>query len=267
ADGYVSGSTSLDNMQTAGGIAVDSAGNAYVTGGTASTNFPTTPGAFQVQFQSGVSTYGRLAMDPSDVFVSKLTATGTALVYSTYIDGGTFVSGKYHGKPVISGTRSGGAGIAVDAGGDAELAGWTNSTTFPTANALQTTNGGGYDAVVTVLNPAGSSLLFSSYFGGSGGDPRLGNPPDSPRHAHVGGGTGSSNFPITPGAYQTTPGGGFVLKIDPPADVSELSVPLAADRTPEALPRQVSLNEAFQMTPLLPAAPSAAPSVSATVEI
>jgi hypothetical protein len=229
ADGYVSGADHvLDNEQPAGGIAVDSAGNAYVTGGTASLNFPTTPGAFQVHMQSGVSTYGRSAIDPSDFFVTKLNATGSALVYSTYIDGGTFVSGKSHGKPVISGTRSGGAGIALDANGDAELTGWTNSTAFPTMNALQTTNGGGYDAVVTVLNPAGSSLLFSSYFGGGGNDLGYGITLDSAGNAYVVGQAGSSNFPITPGAYQTTQGGGFVLKIDPPADLSEMSVPISA---------------------------------------
>jgi hypothetical protein len=199
--------------------------------------------------------------------VTKLNSTGSALVYSTYIDGGTFVSGKYHGKPVISGTRSGGASIAVDASEDAELTGWTNSTTFPTVNALQTTTGGGYDAVVTVLNPAGSSLLFSSYFGGSGNDYGFGIALDSAGNAYVGGQAGSSNFPTTPGAYQTTPGAGFVLKIDPPADPSELSVPIPVGGTTVALPRRGSLSEAFPMTPLLPAAPSAAASVSATVGV
>jgi hypothetical protein len=260
ADGYVSGSTGLDNEQTDGGIAVDSAGNAYVTGGTASTNFPTTPGAFQVQFQSGVSTSGRFVTDPSDVFVTKLNATGSALVYSTYIDGGTFVSGRRHGKPVISGTRSGGASIAVDASGDAELTGWTNSTTFPTVNALQTTNGGGYDAVVTVLNPAGSSLLFSSYFGGSGNDLGYGIALDSAGNAYVGGGTGSSNFPTTPGAYQAAPGGGFVLKIDPPADASEVSVPIMTGSTTVAMPHRRLLSDATPMISLSPFAGPTAPS-------
>jgi Beta-propeller repeat len=240
ADGYVSGSSSLDNEQTAGGIAVDSADNAYVTGSTASTNFPTTPGAFQVH--SSLSTNGRFAIDPSDVFVTKLNATGSALVYSTYIDGGTFVSGKYHGKPVISGTRSGGASIAVDASGDAELTGWTNSTTFPTVNALQTTNGGGYDAVVTVLNPAGSSLLFSSYFGGSGNDLGYGIALDSAGNAYVGGQAGSSNFPITPGAYQTTQGGGFVLKIDPPADRGAVTATAVGDSNQTAMVNSRDLN-------------------------
>jgi hypothetical protein len=262
ADGYVSGRFFvLDNLQTYCGIAVDSAGNAYVTGSTASTNFPTTPGAFQVQ--SSLSNNGRSANDPSDVFVTKLNATGSALVYSTYIDGGTFVSGKFHGKPVISGTRSGGTSIAVDASGDAELTGWTNSTTFPTANALQTTNGGGYDAFVTVLNPAGSSLLFSSYFGGSGNDLGYGIALDSAGNAYVGGNAGSSNFPTTPGAYQTTPGGGFVLKIDPPADASEVSVPIATGSTTGAVPRRGTPSESIPMPIMLPAGASTALSVSA----
>jgi hypothetical protein len=84
--------------------------------------------------------------------VTKLNATGTALVYSTYLGGG-------------SSSQSAGNGIALDANGDAYLTGWTNSTSFPTKNPLQATNSGGYNAFVTVLNPSGSGLLFSSYFG------------------------------------------------------------------------------------------------------
>jgi hypothetical protein len=201
--------------QIDGGIAVDGAGNAYVTSATTSLSFPTTPGAYQVNSNMPNLNNGGASgsTQPSDVFVTKLNATGSALVYSTYIGGGSFVSGTYHGKPVISGTRSGGASIAVDARGDAELTGWTNSTTFPTVNALQTANAGGYDAFVTVLNPAGSSLLFSSCFGGSGNDYGFGIALDSAGNAYVAGGAGSSNFPTTPGAYQTTQGGGFAAKI------------------------------------------------------
>ena len=102
---------------------MDSAGNAYVTGYTASTDFPTTPGAFQ-------TTYG----GNQDAFVTKLNPTGTALVYSTYL-GGT--SGDY------------GLGIAVDTAGNAYVTGGTESTDFPTtAGAYQTTYGGTYDAFV-----------------------------------------------------------------------------------------------------------------------
>jgi hypothetical protein len=210
-DGYVNSITApfdslpeSDTQQTDGGIAVDSAGNAYVTSGTTSTNFPTTAGAFQVSSDLKY-VKGRSDSQPSDAFVTKLNPTGTALVYSTYLGGGT-------------NTWSGGAGIAVDASGDAHVAGWTDSTVFPTHNPLQARNAGGYDAFVTVLNPTGAGLLFSSYFGGSGNDAGMGIALDSAGNAYVAGTTASSNFPTTAGAFQTTPGTGFLLKIDPPAD-------------------------------------------------
>jgi hypothetical protein len=229
-DGYFGDQTAGDiysfvGLQIDGGIAVDSAGNAYVTSATTSTNFPTTPGAYQTTS----NIYNSGGLPGSDVFVTKLNATGSALVYSTYLGGG-----KAKGKNPA--TFSGGASIAVDASGDAHVTGWTDSTHFPTVNALQTTNGGGYDAFVTVLNPSGSGLLFSSYFGGSGNDYGYGIALDSAGNAYVGVQTSSSNFPTTAGAFQTTPGNGFNLKIDPPADVSEVSIPLSASGVNHALP-------------------------------
>jgi hypothetical protein len=195
---YESIGPAIDVAQTSGGIAVDSAGNAYVTGATGSTDFPTTPGAFQVQ--SGLPSSGG-GLSPSDVFVTKLNATGTALVYSTYLGGGS--------------THSGGTSIALDSNGDAYLTGWTTSTAFPTQDPLQATNAGGSDAFVTVLNPSGSSLLFSSYLGGSNNDYGFGIALDSAGNAYVGGRTDSSTFPTTSGAYQTTAGSGFVFMITP----------------------------------------------------
>jgi hypothetical protein len=116
------------------GIVVDATGNAYVTGTTVSTNFPTTAGAFQT-FNAG-----RL-----DAFVTKLNPTGSALVYSTYLG---------------SSGNDNGFGIAVDATGNAYVTGQTvASTNFPTTlGAFQTTSGGGQDAFVTKLNPTGSAL-------------------------------------------------------------------------------------------------------------
>jgi hypothetical protein len=240
-DGYFGDQTAGDvyvyGAQIDGGIAVDSAGNAYVTSATTSTNFPTTPGAYQTT--SNINYSGGLP--GSDVFVTKLNATGSGLVYSTYLGGG-----RAQGRNRA--TFSGGASIAVDSSGDAHVTGWTNSTTFPTRNALQTTNAAGYDAFVTVLNPAGSGLLFSSYFGGSGNDYGYGIALDSAGNAYVGGQTSSSNFPTTAGAYQTTPGSGFVLKIDPPADVSEVSVPISTDSTIRSAGSvTISDTDAFQL--------------------
>jgi hypothetical protein len=230
-----------------GGIAVDSDGNAYVTGATTSTNFPIQSGSYQVNSNIVNTPNNRTNYPPSDAFVTKLNATGSALVYSTYLGGGTntvVTSGGKHGgtTTVTTGTYSGGTSIAVDANGDAHVVGWTNSMVFPTVNALQPTKGSGldvyglpnWDAFVTVFNASGSGLLFSSYFAGTSQDWVFGIALDSAGNAYVGGQTRSTDFPTTPGAYQTTPGsgfvqGGFVLKIDPPADVSEVSVPISAN--------------------------------------
>jgi hypothetical protein len=216
--GYVTDNGHLDaGYQIDGGIAVDSAGNAYVTATTSSLSFPTTPGAFQTQSNLNQFTGG--GRFPSDAFVTKLNATGTALVYSTYLGGG-------------ANTHSGGAGIALDANGDAYVTGWTTSTVFPTKNPLQATSGtagvtnnaGAETAFVTVLNPSGAGLVFSTYLGGSYADWGYGIALDSSGNAYVAGTTYSSNFPTTPGAYQTTPGNGFAAKINVAASSPSFAV-------------------------------------------
>ena len=127
------------------GIAVDGAGSAYVTGNTSSTDFPTTAGAAQTTFAGG-----------TDAFVTKLDATGSGLVYSTYLGGS--------GSDI-------GHGIAVDGAGSAYVTGITESTDFPTtAGAAQTTLAGVVDAFVTKLNATGSGLIYSTYLGGSDDD-------------------------------------------------------------------------------------------------
>lgn len=167
-------------------IAADSAGNAYVTGSTASINFPT-----QNPFQT--------ANTGSVAFVTKLNAAGSALVYSTYLGG----SGGDQGN-----------GIAVDSAGNAYVTGSTGSTNFPTQNPLQPLNGGGGDAFVTKLNATGSALMYSTYLGGSGGDQGNSIVLDSTGNAYVTG-AAAGGFPTTPGAYQTASGGsGFVTKLN-----------------------------------------------------
>ena len=121
---YLGGSTT----DVGNGIAVDSTGNAYVTGYTDSTNFPIM-NAYQSMFGGG-----------GDAFVAKLNAAGSALLYSTYLGGSGSENGTY---------RVG--GIAVDRTGNAYVTGITFSTNFPISNALQTVNYGGGDAFVTDL--------------------------------------------------------------------------------------------------------------------
>jgi len=164
------------------GIAVDVDGNAYVTGFTASADFPVTPGP-QPLYGGGF-----------DAFVTKLQATGSALAYSTYLGG----SGEDRGH-----------GIAVDAHGSAYVTGQTASINFPTTSgAFQTTFGGGNawfgDAFVTKLNATGLALDYSSFLGGSGDDVGTGIAVDAVGNAYVTGHTWSDNFPTTTGAFQAT---------------------------------------------------------------
>jgi hypothetical protein len=181
------------------GIAVDSAGNAYVTGLSRSTDFPTKN---PLQAAKG---------GDDDAFVSKINPTGSALVYSTYLGG-------------INGTQ--GYAIAVDSAGKAYVTGTTNSTDFPTKNPLQSTYGGGnHDAFASKINSTGSALVYSTSLGGSGEDQLGGIAVDSAGDAYVTGQTLSTDFPTTPGAFQTVcnhgsgcahyGGDAFVSKISP----------------------------------------------------
>jgi hypothetical protein len=166
------------------GIAVDGSGNAYVTGYTRSTDYDVTPGAFQ-------TTNGGLA----DIFVTKLNATGTALVYSTYIGGSGY---------------DGGYGIAVDGSGNAYVTGLTDSPDYDvTSGAFQTTNGGNVDVFVTKLNATGTALVYSTYIGGSRDEAGRGIAVDGSGNAYVTGWTRSPDYDVTPGAFQTTHGGGY----------------------------------------------------------
>jgi hypothetical protein len=182
-------------------IAVDSAGNAYVTGSTESSNFPTA-NALQSTFG------GVVGCDlGGDAFVTKFNAAGSALVYSTYLGGSLHEAG---------------GSIAVDSAGNAYVTGSTDSANFPTANAFQSTFGGGVgcdfggDVFVTKFNAAGSALVYSTYLGGSGGDFGRSIAVDSAGSAYVTGTTGSVDFP-TANALQNVPAGGadiFVTKFN-----------------------------------------------------
>lgn len=164
------------------GLALDAAGNAYVTGWTESGSFPTTPGAY------------RTVLRGIDAFLLKLNPTGTELAYSTLLGG--------------SGDDAGYA-VALDAAGNAVLTGYTTSADFPvTSDAAQVSLKGLRDAFVAVLGTDGSPPQYSTYLGGSNMDEGLGVAVDGAGACYVAGSTGSSDFPTTASAFRRTYGRG-----------------------------------------------------------
>ncbi len=155
-------------------IAVDASGDAYITGSTYSTNFPTQD-AFQAKLGGG-----------QDAFAAKVGASGNSLIYSTYLGG----SGGTVSAPET------GNGIAVDSTGSAYIAGATSSSNFPTLSPLQPVLNGSEDAFVLKLSAAGSSLVYSTYLGGSSFDVATAIAIDSADNAYVVGYTASTDFPV-----------------------------------------------------------------------
>ncbi|MGH2698452.1 MAG: SBBP repeat-containing protein [Actinomycetota bacterium] len=172
-------------------IDVDDAGNVYVTGSTASMDFPTTPNVYQEQ-----------SAGKQDIYLTKLTSSG-GLVFSTYLGGD-----RDEGRP----------NVEVDSLGTIHLSGFTTSKDFPLVNALQPAPGGQHDSFVTRMEPDGTDLIFSTYLGGEKHDTPRCVATDADGNTYVHGWTMSTSFPTTAGAYQTTHGGGltdvFVTKID-----------------------------------------------------
>lgn len=187
-------------------IAVDSAGNAYVTGDTDSTNFPQASKGYDTSYGGGYS----------DAFMVKVNATGTQLLYATYLGGSESEYGR---------------AIAVDGTGNAYVVGNTSSSDFPSKiGSYDIDYNGGYgDAFVVKLNPASSgasSLLYATYLGGSTDvDDGMGIAVDASGNIYVTGETESGDFPTTSNAFQASYNGGskdaFVAKLNPAGNGSD----------------------------------------------
>ncbi len=184
---YLGGSADDEGI----GIAVDPAGNVYVTGFTASTNFPTA-GASRTNYNGG-----------RDAFVSKLNPGGSAFVYSIYL-GGT--------------NADNGESIVADAAGNAYVTGFTGSTNFPNTNAVQqflnnpatgATNHilGANDVFITKINPDGSGLVYSTFLGGARDDIGFRLTLDAETNVFVTGSAVSTDFPISPASNTNLPRG------------------------------------------------------------
>lgn len=175
-----------------GDIALDGAGNAYLTGRTLSADFPVTAGAFDAEYNA-----------PSDAFVAVLNNDGSALTYATYLGADDFDSGE---------------AITVDGAGDIYVTGYTGSANFPTTpDAYQATYNGERDAFITKLNP--TELIYSTFVGGSDQDysHTIALQGES---VYISGDTISTDFPTTANAFQTTHQGmndTFVFRLEPGA--------------------------------------------------
>lgn len=174
------GSTSTD---TAVGIAVDSAGQAYITGYVSSTDFPVSLNAYQ-SARNGTA---------YDAFITKLSSQGNAILYSTYFGGSA--------NELVFGIRGLGGAIALDSDGSIYITGSTQSNNFPLSNASQALYGGGHDAYVVKFD-SNWNLVYSTYLGGSGNDYGTGIAVDEMGNAYICGTTASGNFPIL-NAYQS----------------------------------------------------------------
>jgi hypothetical protein len=191
--GYIGGS----GYEEGWGIAVDGAGNAYVIGGTNSTQ-----DTFPVLYGPDMTHNGG-----NDAFVAKVNPSGTTLLYCGYIGG----SSSDHGN-----------GIAVDGAGNAYVTGYTGSTsaTFPVLHGPDGTHNGGYDSFVAKVNPSGTALLYCGYIGGSDTEYGYGVAVDWAGNAYVIGETTSTQatFPVRSGPDPTFNGGTwdtFVAKVTP----------------------------------------------------
>jgi hypothetical protein len=235
------------------GIAIDGSGNAYVTGYTASANFPTS-GAYQSSYGGG-----------GDVFITKLSSSGNALAYSTFLGGSAGDEGyditvdgsgnayvlcttgsadlptvnafqstyageidafvaklSSSGNTLLYSTYLGGtgtdqpSGIAVDGNGNAYLTGYTRSIDFPTVNAYQSSRHSDYDVFVSKLNNSGNTLLYSTYLGGSNEDIGYGITIDGSGNAYITGNTFSADFPMSNPYQSSNAGNGdaFITKLN-----------------------------------------------------
>jgi hypothetical protein len=209
---YLGGTT--DQVTTR--VVANPDGSAVVLGITSSTDFPTTTGAYSTSYNGG----------DQDNFLTKFNASGTSLVYSTFI-GSDWNESAYR--------------LALDRKGNVYVAGTTSSTTFPTTtNAFDGSSNGGEDLYVLKLNYNASTLLYSTYIGGSDDDISAGIRIDTVGNASVAGYTYSTDFPTTNGAFSTTNSYSAVFALKLPVPTVTLTAPLGGETWCSGITRQIS---------------------------
>lgn len=207
-------------------LVVDANNNLFVLGITGSLDYPTTTGAFQTSHQGGAAT--QVIGNPNeftsgtDLFVAKFNSTGTNLIGSTYVGGSqndglnTSTWLRFNYADEFRGE------IITDAAGNCYVASTSLSSNFPVVNGAQPTHNGGQDAVVFKMNPTLTTMLWSTYLGGTGNDAAYSLQQKSNGDIYVTGGTTSANFPVTPGVIKPTFGGpadGFITRLSPNGNI------------------------------------------------
>jgi hypothetical protein len=228
---YLGGTT---GTSAGNSVQVNAAGDAYVTGYTCASDFPVTAGVVQQTFGGDCTSAG------GDAFVTELNSTGSALVFSTYL-GGT-------GDDV-------GFSIGLDQNDNVYITGRSSSPNYPvTQGAFQSTMAGGYDAIYSVLNSTGTSLLYSTYIGGTAVDVAFVMAVDKLGNSYIIGRTYSTNFPVTPGVLQSTMRGttnAVVFKFAPGVQAWPLSLNFGTEaigQTSAPLTTKLTNSEASTLT-------------------
>jgi uncharacterized repeat protein (TIGR02543 family) len=212
------------------GIAVDGSGNAYITGYTNASDFPTTTGAYDTSHNGDY-----------DIFVTKIDPAGNGtndLLYSTFLGG--------------SGDYDYGEGIAVDGSGNAYVTGTTNSTDFPTTTgAYDTSYNGDYDIFVTKIDPAGNGindLLYSTFLGGTDYDYGFGIAVELESALYVTGATWSTDFPTTVGAYDTSSNGEWDAFLSKISSYVTLTISTSTGGTTDPSPGDYTYDKGTEVT-------------------
>ena len=235
---FIGGGNNSFGTETVHSMICDAQDNLYFFGATSSNDFPTTTGAFDVSFNSGNTSYnanftynGVYYLNlGTDIYVAKLSSNGHNLLGSTYVggndnDGVSYEINNlpYNGSNLYSGLTSNYGDqfrgeIMLDDNNNVLIASCTRSTNFPTLNAVQPAFGGNQDGVIFKLNANFSSLIFSSFYGGTNRDACYSVKVDNSQNVVFAGGTQSNNLIGISGTWQTTFAGGtdgFVTKLNP----------------------------------------------------
>lgn len=224
--------------ENSGSVVVDANGNAYIAGSTQSPDYPTTTGA-----------YDRSMTGAGDIFIAKLDATGANLLFSTYLGGNA---------------TEGNTKLAVDAANTVFVAGNSSSTDFPTtAVGYDTTFNGGSDVILARLAADGSTVLYGTYFGGSGNDTTHGFGMNAQGQLFLGG-SAAADFPATNGSFAGGAFDAFVAKFVIDYSTTPTATPTPTDTPTPTITPTPTVTPTATETPTITPSPTITPTPTVT---